>query len=68
MHDDNAIASVEEYCDRYGITREAAAQERYRGTGPKFFKRGRQVFYRWADIYAHEAGSTQDRTGEKASA
>ena len=51
-----------------GITREAAAQERYRGNGPKFFKRGRSVFYRWADIYAHEAAISQERTGERASA
>ncbi|SMX65460.1 hypothetical protein BSP109_00207 [Brevibacterium sp. Mu109] len=66
--DTNAIATVEDYCARYGITREAAAQERYRGNGPKFFKRGRSVFYRWADIYAHEAAISQERTGERASA
>lgn len=62
---ENAIATVDDYCARYGITRKAAAQERYRGTGPKFFKRGRSVFYRWADIYAHEERIAQERTGER---
>lgn len=66
MNTSTDIATVEEYCARYGISREAAAQERYRGTGPRFFKRGRRVYYRWADIYAWEAANTQERTGEKA--
>ncbi|MCK1801782.1 DNA-binding protein [Brevibacterium sp. R8603A2] len=68
MNEATDIATVDEYCARYGITREAAAQERYRGMGPRFFKRGRRVYYRWADIFAWEAAMVQDRTGEKVTA
>jgi len=31
-------------------TTAALAQDRYKGTGPKFIKRGSRVLYRWSDV------------------
>nr|WP_261876014.1 helix-turn-helix domain-containing protein [Mycobacterium marinum] len=31
-------------------TTATVAQDRYKGTGPKFIKRGRRVLYRWSDV------------------
>lgn len=40
------------------------AQMRYRGTGPKFIKRGRRVLYRWSDVRAYLDANTIERTGD----
>lgn len=45
-------------------TEAALAQDRYRGTGPKFIKHGRRVLYRWVDVYAYLDANTVERTGE----
>jgi hypothetical protein len=37
---------------------------RYRGTGPKFIKRGRRVLYRWADVNAYLDANTVLRTDD----
>lgn len=39
------------------------AQMRYRGTGPRFIKRGRRVLYRWSDIRAYLDANTMTITG-----
>jgi hypothetical protein len=39
------------------------AQMRYRGTGPKFIKRGSRVLYRWSDVSDYLDGQTRERTG-----
>jgi hypothetical protein len=39
------------------------AQMRYRGTGPKFIKRGSRVLYRWSDVSDYLDGKTRERTG-----
>jgi hypothetical protein len=39
------------------------AQMRYRGTGPKFIKRGSRVLYRWSDVSDYLDGHTRERTG-----
>jgi hypothetical protein len=39
------------------------AQMRYRGTGPKFIKRGSRVLYRWSDVSDYLDGRTRARTG-----
>ena len=41
------------------------AQMRYRGTGPKFIKRGARVLYRWADVNAYLDANTIQRTDER---
>jgi hypothetical protein len=40
------------------------AQMRYRGTGPKFVKRGKRVLYRWSDIRAYLDANTCVRTDD----
>jgi hypothetical protein len=39
------------------------AQMRYRGTGPRFIKRGSRVLYRWSDISDYLDGQTREQTG-----
>jgi hypothetical protein len=57
------IARPAEVADALGITEMALAQMRYRGTGPKFVKRGSRVLYRWSDVSAYLDGRTRERTG-----
>jgi hypothetical protein len=38
------------------------AQMRYRGTGPRFIKRGRRVLYRWSDVRDYLDSNTHVRT------
>ncbi|BBY42189.1 helix-turn-helix transcriptional regulator [Mycolicibacterium celeriflavum] len=50
----------------YRRTSEAAlAQERYRGTGPKFKKLGKRVFYDWDDVHQWIASNTFQRTDDR---
>lgn len=58
-------AKVEDLMERYGMTRESLAQMRYKGTGPTFFKAGKRVYYRWADVLEWEASNVKQRTGEE---
>jgi hypothetical protein len=47
-------ALIEQVVDAVGLrvsaSREAQTQIRFRGTGPKFIKRGSRVLYRWSDV------------------
>ena len=38
------------------------AQMRYRGDGPRFFRVGRRVLYRWMDVEQYIADSLRTRT------
>ncbi len=40
------------------------AQERYRGTGPRFKKLGKRVFYDWTDVVAWVQANTCQRTDD----
>jgi hypothetical protein len=40
------------------------AQMRYRGTGPRFVKRGRRVLYRWSDVRRYLDANTCQRTDD----
>lgn len=40
------------------------AQMRYRGTGPRFIKRGRRVLYRWSEVRKYLEQNTVQRTDE----
>jgi hypothetical protein len=40
------------------------AQMRYRGTGPRFIKRGRRVLYRWSDVQSYLDANTCQRTDD----
>jgi hypothetical protein len=45
-------------------TEAGLAQMRYRGTGPRFIKRGRRVLYRWSDVRAYLDANTRQRTDD----
>ncbi|BCO41341.1 hypothetical protein MINTM001_24800 [Mycobacterium paraintracellulare] len=63
--DPSAIATSAEVAEFLHITEAALAQDRYRGTGPKFIKvGGRRVRYRWSDVYAYLDANTVQRTDD----
>jgi hypothetical protein len=59
----NDLATPREVAPVLRTTEMGLAQQRYRGTGPKFIKRGSRVLYRWSDISAYLDGHTRERTG-----
>lgn len=54
-------AEVAEYLR---TTTAALAQDRYKGTGPKFIKRGSRVLYRWSDVLEWLDLNTIQRTDD----
>lgn len=57
--------TVEDMIDRYpGTNRQIWAQLRYRGSGPKYFKVGRKVFYRMQDVLEFEESNLRTRTDD----
>lgn len=57
------IATPKQVAAALRTTEMGLAQMRYRGTGPKFVKRGSRVLYRWSDVNDYLAGNTHERTG-----
>lgn len=57
------ITTPDEVAPALKTTLMGLAQMRYRGTGPKFIKRGSRVLYRWSDVSAYLDGQTRERTG-----
>jgi len=45
-----ALATPAELAEYLRTTTASLAQDRYKGTGPKYMKRGRRVLYRWSDV------------------
>lgn len=62
------IAQPEAVAHALGISMAALAQLRYRGTGPRFIKRGRRILYRWSDVSAYLDAGTKTRTDGKGAA
>lgn len=61
--------TIEDMVARYpGTNRQSWAQQRYRGTGPAYFKVGRRVFYRAEDVKAWEDSQVRNRTDDEVSA
>lgn len=58
------VATPKEVADFLHISEASLAQDRYRGTGPRFIKHGRRVLYRWADVYAYLDANTVQRTDD----
>ena len=56
------LSTPAELGERFGMSVPALAQMRYRGTGPRFIKFGKQVRYRESDIQAWLDQQTRDRT------
>ena len=55
-------AEIAEYL--HTTTTASLAQDRYRGTGPKFIKRGSRVLFRWSDVLEWLDGNTFQRTDD----
>jgi hypothetical protein len=49
--------------DEMHTTETGLAQQRFRGTGPRFVKRGARVLYRRSDVDAYLDAQTRERTG-----
>jgi predicted DNA-binding transcriptional regulator AlpA len=66
MEDLTKLVTAEQYAEWRGITKNAAAAERYNGNGPKFVKAGRRVYYRVADVNEWLEQNIHTMTGEAA--
>ena len=55
------ILTQEELGERWQMTKGALAQQRYKGTGPRFFK----VFYRVQDVLDWEESQLRLRTDDE---
>lgn len=58
------ILNPDELGERWEMSRQALAQQRYMGKGPKFFRTGRKVFYREEDVLAWEESQLRTRTDD----
>ena len=56
------IALPAEVAAALDMSEAALAAMRYRGTGPRFRKRGRQVLYLWSDVRDYLDAGTRTRT------
>ncbi|MDF3309892.1 DNA-binding protein [Rhodococcus sp. T2V] len=59
------LATPKEIAAYRRISEASLAQERYKGTGPKFKKLGKRVFYDWDDLYAWIDANTMTRTDDR---
>ena len=59
------LLSVEQTTERLGIPKATMAKMRWAGSGPKFVKIGRKVYYRVSDIEAWIEAQTRSSTSEK---
>lgn len=57
------LATPAEVAEFLHISEPSLAQDRYRGTGPRFIKHGRRVLYRWVDVESYLEQNTTSRTG-----
>jgi hypothetical protein len=59
------VLTPQHLAERWGVTVQALAQLRYRGTGPTFIRLGsKSIRYRLADVEAYEAAQRFTRTDE----
>jgi hypothetical protein len=64
----NSIRSIPPQRQRSGQRFEPVGnrvKDRYKGTGPKFIKRGSRVLYRWSDVLEWLDRNTIQRTDER---
>lgn len=54
-----------EYAEFRGISKGAAAQERYKGDGPRFIRAGRSIYYDPADVYSWMDANKVQRTDDR---
>lgn len=60
----SSLATPNQVAEFMHTTAARLAQDRYRGTGPRFIKHGRRVLYRWADVHAYLDANTLQRTDD----
>jgi hypothetical protein len=60
----NDVALPGQVAKLLDTTTEGLAQMRYRGTGPKFIRRGRRILYRWSDVRKYLDANTLQRTDD----
>jgi len=58
------LATLAEVAQYLHTMTAALVQDRYKGTGPKFIKRGSRVLYRWRDVLEWLDRNTFQRTDE----
>jgi hypothetical protein len=58
------LAKPAEVAEYLHTTTASLAQDRYRGTGPNFIKRGSRVLYRWSDVLEWLDRNTFQRTDD----
>lgn len=58
------LATPAEVATYRRVSKDQLAQERFHGTGPKFRKLGRRVFYDWDDVLEWVNSRTQQRTDD----
>ena len=58
------LATPIEVAEYLRTTTAALAQDRYKGTGPKFIKRGSRMLYRWSDVLEWLDRNTIQRTDD----
>ena len=64
MDTSRALATPSQVAEHMGTSPATLAQQRYKGTGPKFVKvTGRRVMYRWEDVEAFLDAQTFAQTG-----
>nr|WP_082282017.1 DNA-binding protein [Mycobacterium colombiense] len=59
-----ALAVPSEVAEYLHTNTASLAQDRYKGTGPKFIKRGSRVLYRWSDVLEWLDRNTIQRTDD----
>jgi hypothetical protein len=60
-----ALATPADIAEYLRTTTASLAQDRYKGTGPKFIKHGSRVLYRWSDVVDWLDHNTFQRTDDQ---
>lgn len=58
------LATPNEVAAYRRVTTAVLAQERYRGTGPRFIKTSKKVYYDWDDVMEWVKANTLQRTDD----
>ncbi len=59
---ENDLLTEEDLADRWKVTIMTLCQWRWNGKGPRFFKAGRQIFYRPQDVLNYEEKKSKQST------
>jgi hypothetical protein len=59
---ENDLLTEEDLAARWKVTIITLAQWRWTGRGPRFFKAGRQIFYRPQDVLSYEERKSRQST------